>query len=105
MADTTRRDDGQVTRDHVPGPPPHRAHGSTRAAWTGALGTAVAVLAPLAGFLGGTVAGPSSSGRFDPLFLWLLVGMVVGGVGAVVAVVAWSRWYRSVRRDRVREHS
>lgn len=60
------------------------------------IGALVALLAPLAGFLGGTMVGSSGSGDdLDPLFLWLFVGMVIGGIGGVVAIIGALRWNRA----------
>jgi len=60
------------------------------------IGAIVALLAPLAGFLGGTMVGSSGTvGEFDPLFVWLFLGMVVGGIGAVVAITGALRWNRA----------
>ena len=60
------------------------------------IGTAVALFAPLTGFLGGTIVGPSGAvGDLDPLFLWLFVGMVIGGIGGVVAIMGALRWTRA----------
>ena len=56
----------------------------------------MALLAPLAGFLGGTMVGSSGTvSDLDPLFLWLFVGMVVGGIGGVVAIMGALRWNRA----------
>jgi len=60
------------------------------------IGVLVALLAPLGGFLGGTMVGSSGSGDdLDPLFLWLFVGMVIGGIGGVVAIMGALRWNRA----------
>lgn len=68
----------------------------TRGAPSIVIGAMVALLAPLAGFLGGTMVGSSGTvGDFDPLFLWLFVGMVVGGIGGVVAIMGALRWTRA----------
>lgn len=64
------------------------------------IGALVAVLAPLAGFLGGTVvAQPDSAdtSAVDPLYLWLFAGLVIGGVGALVAFLGGLRWVRANR--------
>ena len=56
----------------------------------------MALFAPLAGFLGGTIVGSSGTvGDLDPLFLWLFVGMVIGGIGGVVALMGALRWNRA----------
>ena len=60
------------------------------------IGGALAIFAPLAGFLGGTIVGSSGTvGELDPLFLWLFVGMIVGGIGGVVAIMGALRWNRA----------
>ena len=56
----------------------------------------MALFAPLTGFLGGTIVGSSGgAGDLDPHFLWLFVGMVVGGVGGLVAILGALRWHRA----------
>lgn len=60
------------------------------------VGGALAVFAPLAGFLGGTMVGSSGGvGELDPLFLWLFGGMIIGGIGGVVAIMGALRWNRA----------
>ena len=69
-----------------------------RGMWQVALGAALAVLAPLAGFLGGTMAGPSDTVvDVDPLLAWLIGGLAVGGVGVFVAILGGLRWHRANR--------
>ncbi|MBC7596187.1 MAG: hypothetical protein H7288_20050 [Kineosporiaceae bacterium] len=59
-------------------------------------GGAVALFAPLTGFLGGTIVGSTDrAGELDPLFLWLFVGMIVGGIGGVIAILGALRWNRA----------
>ncbi|MBG0740968.1 hypothetical protein IV500_16475 [Paeniglutamicibacter antarcticus] len=61
-------------------------------------GAILLFLAPLAGFLGGTMVGsPGAIGGLDPLFLWLFGGMVVGGIGGAVALLGTLRWVRANR--------
>lgn len=65
------------------------------------IGAMVALLAPLFGFLGGTMVGTSGPvADLDPLFLWLFVGMVIGGVGGVVAIMGALRWNQANRGPR-----
>lgn len=65
------------------------------------IGGAVAIFAPLTGFLGGTIVGSSGgAGQLDPLFLWLFVGMIVGGIGGVIAIMGALRWNRANRNSR-----
>ena len=73
---------------------------STRGVRLIVVGAVVALLAPLAGFLGGTMVGSSTVGDFDPLFVWLFVGMVVGGIGGVVAIIGALRWNRANQGSR-----
>ena len=65
------------------------------------IGGALAIFAPLTGFLGGTIVGSSGgAGQLDPLFLWLFVGMIVGGIGGVVAIMGALRWNRANHNSR-----
>lgn len=61
------------------------------------LGGLLAVLAPLAGFLGGSIATGAGSAEIDPLAVWLFGGLVIGGLGAVVAIVGGLRWFQANR--------
>ena len=59
------------------------------------VGSLLAVLAPLGGFLGGSMTGLSGPlDQFDPLFVWLFAGMVVGGIGAAIAIRGGLQWVR-----------
>lgn len=63
--------------------------------WGMMLGTAVAVLAPLFGFLVGGMFGPGTTGdTVDPMFLSLFTGIVIGGVGLLVAIAGGARLWR-----------
>jgi uncharacterized membrane protein len=69
--------------------------------WQVILGAAVAVLAPLAGFLGGTMAGSQDPDeRVDALLAWMVGGIIVGGIGALVALVGGLRWHHNIRSHR-----
>lgn len=60
------------------------------------LGGAVMVLAPLFGFLGGSMTGTSGApDGLDPLVAWLIGGMVVGGLGGIAAILGLLRWARA----------
>ncbi|WP_449065759.1 hypothetical protein [Planomonospora algeriensis] len=60
------------------------------------LGSVLAVLAPLAGFLGGSMAGHSGGTTgLSPLFLWMFGGLVIGAIGAVIAITGGLRWVRA----------
>jgi hypothetical protein len=66
------------------------------------LGAVVAVLAPLGGFLGGSMVGPAREmGDFDAMFVWMFAGLLVGGVGAVLVLLGLVRWSRATRHDPV----
>lgn len=67
------------------------------------LGGVVMVLAPLFGFLGGSMSGVGGTvGGPDPLAVWLLGGMVIGGIGGIIAILGLLRWTRSSTRTRTR---
>ena len=60
------------------------------------LGSLLAVLAPLFGFLGGSMAGTAGSlDKLDPLVVWLVVGIAVGGIGVVIAIRGGLLWVRA----------
>ncbi|MBG0817850.1 hypothetical protein [Planomonospora sp. ID82291] len=60
------------------------------------LGSILAVLGPLAGFLGGSMAGHADGGTgLSPLFLWMFGGLVLGAIGAVIAITGGLRWTRA----------
>jgi hypothetical protein len=63
------------------------------------IGTAIAVLAPLFGFLGGSVVGAEGDDSVQPLFFWLVGGIIVGGVGALIAVLGGIRLFRHRRHQ------
>ena len=63
--------------------------------WRVLLGMAVAVLAPLFGFLvGGTLGAGTTGDSMDPMFLSLFIGIVIGGVGVLVALSGGARLWR-----------
>lgn len=63
--------------------------------WRALLGTAVAVLAPLFGFLVGGMFGAGMVGEsVDPMFLSLFTGIVIGGIGVLVAISGGARLWR-----------
>ena len=93
MADIPPRADAPSVSEHPSSPVQRDRARGVRSIVIGAI---VALLAPLAGFLGGTMVGSSGTvGDLDPLFLWLFVGMVVGGIGGVVAIMGALRWNRA----------
>jgi hypothetical protein len=69
--------------------------------WRALLGTAVAVLAPLLGFLVGGAFGAGTIGySIDPMFISLFIGIVIGGVGVLVALSGGARlWRHFLRQD------
>ncbi|MCV7150464.1 hypothetical protein [Mycolicibacterium pyrenivorans] len=75
--------------------------------WLALLGGALAVLAPLLGFLVGSVFGVGeTTDSVDPMFLSLFIGIVVGGVGVLVALAGVNRlWKHSRNADAADEDS
>lgn len=65
--------------------------------WTTVLGVALAALAPLFGFLiGSMVAAPEEDVWLEPIYWGLFIGIVIGGVALVVAVFGgWRLWKHS----------
>ena len=61
--------------------------------WMTILGLVIAVLAPLAGFLGGSSTGAVA--RENALGVWLITGLVIGGLGVLVAFIGGQRWWRA----------
>lgn len=60
------------------------------------LGSLLAVLAPLGGFLGGSMTGTAGPlDEIDPLVLWLVVGMGVGAIGVAIAIRGGLLWVRA----------
>lgn len=66
------------------------------------LGTVIAVLAPLFGFLGGSMVGAEGGETVQPLYYWLMGGIVVGGIGTLIAIVGGVRLVRARRESRAR---
>ncbi|ODQ86496.1 hypothetical protein [Mycolicibacterium holsaticum] len=68
--------------------------------WRALLGLAVAVLAPLFGFLVGGMFGAGTIGdTVDPMFLSLFTGIVIGGIGLLVAFAGGARWWRHLHEQ------
>ncbi|MGB3829717.1 MAG: hypothetical protein WA962_13165 [Ornithinimicrobium sp.] len=61
--------------------------------WLVVLGCGLAFLAPLAGFLGGTIWGARVTGQdVGTLSFWLLGGLGIGGIGVLIAFAGGMRW-------------
>lgn len=83
-------------------PPPGRPVELTPAPtglWWVILGGCVAVLAPMFGFLVGTILTDNriDHGAFTPLYLGLFLGFVVGGLGVLAVLYGGMRLYRGHR--------
>jgi len=67
--------------------------------WLIIFGCLIMLLAPLTGFLGGTMFG-SVGGELDinALTWWLVAGLGVGGVGVLVTALGVMRWVRASRQ-------
>ncbi|MDN5790743.1 MAG: hypothetical protein L0H25_07735 [Micrococcales bacterium] len=63
--------------------------------WMTILGGLVAVLAPLAGLLGGSMSGGSAADNSARLVVWLAAGLVIGGLGVLCAFIGGMRWFRA----------
>ena len=61
--------------------------------WMTILGLVVAILGPLFGFLGGSVSGGVVDAT-SRLALWLMAGLVIGGLGVLCAFIGGLRWWR-----------
>ena len=71
---------------------------SPRGLWWVILGGSTAVLAPMFGFLVGTIIGETSSGAgFTPVYLGLFVGVVIGAFGVLAVLVGGWRLYAGSR--------
>src|SRR5690606_4345254 len=72
--------------------------------WMTVLGVCIAALAPLLGFLMGTMMGrPEDEVMLDPLYWGLFGGVIIGGIGVLVAVVGGVRLWRHTHRAPVDE--
>ena len=68
--------------------------------WRALLGMAVAVLAPLLGFLVGGILGVGTVGdSIDPMVLSLFIGIIIGGVGLLVALSGGARLWTHFHRE------
>lgn len=70
--------------------------------WWVILGGCTAVLAPMFGFLAGTILNDNrvDHGAFPPLYLGLFLGFIIGGLGLLAAMYGGWKLYRT-RRTRL----
>ena len=67
------------------------------------LGVVIAALAPLFGFLIGSLMGPADDGAtFLPIYWGLFGGVVIGGIGLVIALVGGMKLWRHTHRKEER---
>lgn len=67
--------------------------------WWVLLGAMVAVLAPLFGFLIGTILiGDSSGSAFGPVYLGLFTGVIIGALGVLAAGFGGRKLYLAHRK-------
>ena len=63
------------------------------------IGSTIAVLGPLFGFLAGSMVGMSRDGAgADPMFLWMFAGLAIGAAGAFLAFFGALVWMGANRR-------
>lgn len=63
--------------------------------WATLLGVAIAALAPLLGFLSGVMSKDAGDDAFmSPIYLGLMVGVIIGGLGVALAVFGGIRLWR-----------
>lgn len=83
-----------------PEPSPARSDGMPGVAVM-ILGAVIAVLAPLFGLLGGSMAGSPDPDSTGQLFQYFVGGLLIGGVGAVIMFLGFVRFrrWRRIHRD------
>lgn len=70
------------------------------------LGSVLAVLGPLGGFLAGSMIGLSRElGEFDAMFVAMFSGLLLGGIGAVIAGLGLLKYARRDAEAGGRRHS
>jgi hypothetical protein len=62
-------------------------------------GAVIAILGPLFGFLVGSMIGIADGADLDAIYLYLFVGIVVGGLGVAVLLLGVRRVLRDRRED------
>ena len=68
--------------------------------WMTLLGAGTAAMAPLFGFLIGSVMGrPAGEALLSPMYWGLFIGVVIGAFGVLVAVLGGRRLWLHSRRD------
>ncbi len=94
-AEQTRRTEQEYLAADRTAPTPRELPGIR---WV-VLGALLAVLAPLFGFLVGSMSGiPEGGDALDALFLPLVVGLSVGAIGALIAFMFGIRLFRQLRQ-------
>lgn len=92
--------------DHIPAGRPIRLVPVAPGFWAVALGVSVAALAPLFGFLIGVGSKrPSDPDLINPIYVGLLIGVIVGGLGVISAVLGSVRIWRHLRATRIAEEA
>lgn len=70
------------------------------------LGLVIAALAPLLGFLGGSLMGEEPPGQFlfEPIYWGLFLGVIIGAVGVLMSIVGGRRlWLHNKDRKLMSE--
>lgn len=62
-------------------------------------GATIAVLGPLFGFLAGSMLGTSDRDNLDPIYLFLFVGIALGGMGVAMVLLGLWRVYGPSRHE------
>lgn len=71
--------------------------------WSIVGGGIVAALAPLFGLLAGAMIGVGDEGDTSPLFVLLIIGIIIGGVGVAVMLMGIRRYYLYRREVNARD--
>lgn len=72
--------------------------------WRLVLGLTITTLAPLFGFLYGSMRGDDPDALMHPMYLGLFVGFVLGGLGLGMAIFGgWKLWKASRRGHNLEE--